>query len=48
MEAGLAERVAVGAFAGGGGGGGVTFFLQPLTNSNAASVPRTKIQRLLL
>jgi hypothetical protein len=48
MEAGLAERVAVGALGGGGGGGAGSFFLQPLATSNKNSTPRTDIRILLL
>jgi hypothetical protein len=46
IEVGSAERVAVGAL-GGGGGIGFSFFLHPLTNVNAISAPRIKLQFLV-
>jgi hypothetical protein len=49
MEAGSADKVAVTGLGGvGGTGGGFGGRLQPLATINKASIPRTKIQFLLL
>src|SRR5450432_1274484 len=47
MDVGLAVSVAVTCLGGGVGGTGGVFFLQPLTNSSSANIPRIRIQLFL-